>query len=219
MKTPFKLPTLLFINLMLAGCLAQVGCAQRTDSTQKETEQKDPTVRIDTPQVLPQTEISSTEDSDVPYVPTPPEVVDRMLEMANISKDDVVYDLGSGDGRIVIAAAKQHGVRGVGIEIDSARVAEARKNARKAGVADLVEFRQKDLFKADLSNATAVLIYLLPSVNLKLRPKLFRELPAGTPIVSHDFNMGDWEPERTVDMGDDTVYRWTIPEEKPDHLK
>ena len=118
---------------------------------------------------------------DVPYVPTPPETVAKMLELADVSRDDVVYDLGSGDGRIVIAAAKDRGARGVGIDIDPTRIEEANENAKNAGVTDRVRFIQGDLFHADLSEATAVTLYLLRSVNLKLRPKLLADLPPGTP--------------------------------------
>ena len=164
-------------------------------------------------------EVLGTDSADVPYVPTPQRVVDRMLELAEVSEDDVVYDLGSGDGRIVITAARDYGARGVGIEIDSALVREARANADSAGVADRVEFRQGDLFEADLSEATAVTLYLLPSVNLKLRPKLLRELAPGTPIVSHDFDMDDWEPEQTVQEGSSTIYFWRVPEEIPERFQ
>lgn len=159
------------------------------------------------------------QESDVPYVPTPSAVVDKMLELAEVDRNDVVYDLGSGDGRIVIRAAQKYGARGVGIEIDLELVRKARRNAREAGVSDLVEFRQADLFETDLSEATAVTLYLLPSVNLKLRPKLFEELEPGTPVVSHDFDMGKWTPEKKVEENGDTIYRWTIPESVPDHLK
>ena len=158
-------------------------------------------------------------ESDVPYVPTPEPVVDRMLELADVGPNDVVYDLGSGDGRIVIRAARKYGARGVGIEIDPKRVEEARQNAKNAGVSDLVEFRQGDLFEADFSDATAVTLYLLPSVNQELRPLLFEQLAPGTPVVSHDFDMGKWAPRQTVEMDGDTIYHWTIPEEVPDHLK
>jgi SAM-dependent methyltransferase len=142
-----------------------------------------------------------------------------MLEMADVDETDVVYDLGSGDGRIVIRAARKYGARGVGIEIDPKRVREARRNAEDAGVSNLVEFRQGDLFKADFSEATAVTLYLLPSVNQKLRPLLFDQLTPGTPVVSHDFDMGEWAPEKTVEVTGDLIHRWTIPEEIPDHLK
>ena len=220
MQSPRRLSLVLVITLVLAGLVILAGCAQKGDSVQQDPGQTEtPAVPADTPQTSSQVQLDSSEAGEVPYVPTPPEVVDRMLELAEISEDDVVYDLGSGDGRIVIAAARDYGARGVGIEIDAGRVAEARQNAQEAGVADLVEFRQQDLFETDLSDATAVTLYLLPSVNVELRPKLFRELPAGSPVVSHDFDMDDWEPERTVQMGSNTVYLWTIPEEIPDHLR
>lgn len=148
---------------------------------------------------------------DVPYVPTPKETVDEMLRMAKVSGDDIVYDLGSGDGRIVIAAAKQYGARGVGIDIDPTRIAEANENAKTAGVTDRVRFIQGDLFNADIREATAVTLYLLRSVNMKLRPKLLADLRPGTPVVSHDFDMGEWEPEEHKLIGDDDVYVWIIP--------
>ena len=218
-----KLSRAFSINLLaglvvLAGCAIWAGCTQQGSSVQQSPEQTEGAVSADTSE-LPEEGVDFSESGDVPYVPTPPEVVDRMLELAEISEDDVLYDLGSGDGRIVIAAARDYGTRGVGIEINTGRVEEARQNAQEAGVADLVEFRQQDLFETDLREATAVTLYLLPSVNMKLRPKLLQELPAGTPVVSHDFDMGDWDPEQTVEMGDDRVYRWTVPEEIPDHLK
>ena len=150
---------------------------------------------------------------DVPYVPTPEKVVERMLEIAQVGPNDVVYDLGSGDGRIVIAAARTRGARGVGIDIDPDRVKEARANARSAGVSDRVEFREADLFKTDLGEATVVTLYLLSSVNLQLRPKLL-ELKPGTRIVSHAFDMGDWKPLKTEKVGTSTVYYLVVPERK-----
>lgn len=166
---------------------------------------------------------SDTVEKDAPYVSTSQRVVNRMLEAANVTSDDVVYDLGSGDGRIPIAAAKRHGARGVGIEIDPELIAKARENAEEAGVSDLVEFRQGDLFKADLSDATVVALYLWPEINVKLRPKLLRALDPGDRIVSHDFRMGDWEPDRVIDLGQgkigqETVYLWTVPDSIPDDL-
>jgi cyclopropane fatty-acyl-phospholipid synthase-like methyltransferase len=152
---------------------------------------------------------------EVPYVPTPPEVVDQMLKMAHVTKNDYVIDLGSGDGRIVIAAAKQYGARGIGIDINPERIAEANKNAKDAGVEQLVEFRQGDLFKADLSKATVVTMYLLTNVNRRLRPKLFKELKPGTRIVSHAFDMGEWKAERTAEVGYRKVFFWTIPANTP----
>ena len=148
---------------------------------------------------------------DVPFVPTPEKVVDSMLELAKVGPRDVVYDLGSGDGRIVIAAAKKHGARGVGIDIDPQRIKEARDNARRAGVANRVEFREGDLFKADISEASVVTIYLLSGVHLQLRPKLLGELKPGTRIVSHAFDMGDWQPTAVHQVGTATVYYWVVP--------
>ena len=151
---------------------------------------------------------------DVPYVPTKEPIVDRMLQMANVKKGDVLYDLGCGDGRIVIAAAKRFGTRGVGIDIDPVRIAEAQENARKAGVADRVKFIQGDLFDAEIKEATVMTLYLLPEVNLRLRPKLLSELRPGTRIVSHNYDMGDWEPEQsaklTVDGTEHVIYMWTV---------
>jgi 2-polyprenyl-3-methyl-5-hydroxy-6-metoxy-1,4-benzoquinol methylase len=152
-----------------------------------------------------------TRTPDVIYVPTPPEVVDKMLRMAGVKEGDVLYDLGSGDGRIVITAAKQHKVRGVGIDIDPQRIREAEENARAAGVTDLVRFRNEDLFQANISEATVVTLYLLESLNEKLRPKLLRDLKPGTRIVSHAFRMGDWEPERSDDVNGVMIYYWTVP--------
>jgi tRNA G37 N-methylase Trm5 len=148
---------------------------------------------------------------DVPYVPTPQTVVDKMLEIAAVTKDDVVYDLGSGDGRIVITAAKKYGVRGVGVDIDPERIREANANAVLAGVADRVKFLEQDLFKTDLKEASVVTLYLLPEVNLRLRPKLWSELKPGTRVVSHAFDMGDWLPEQKVEVEGKTIYFWVIP--------
>jgi ribosomal protein L11 methylase PrmA len=151
---------------------------------------------------------------DVIYVPTPHEVVDDMLRLANVHKGDVLYDLGSGDGRIAIAAAKKYGVRAVGIDIDPQRIREANENARKAGVTDLVQFRQEDLFKADFRDATVVTLYLLPDLNVKLRPRLWDELKPGTRIISHQFDMGTWKPEKKLESNGRTVYFWTVPARK-----
>lgn len=148
---------------------------------------------------------------DVPFVPTPEPVVREMLELADVGPDDLVYDLGSGDGRIVITAAKEYGARAVGVDIDPRRVAEGRANARRAGVEDRVRFIQGDLFDVDLRPATAVTLYLLPKVNLELRPKLLAELRPGTPVVSHAFNMGGWKPEAVRTVKNTTVYLWRVP--------
>jgi len=149
-------------------------------------------------------------EKDVPYVPTPENVIEEMLRLARPTSSDVVYDLGCGDGRIVIAAAKRYGARGLGVDIDPLRVREARENAEKAGVSGLVSFREEDLFQTDLRRATVVTLYLLPSVNLRLRPKLFDELSPGARVVSHNYHMGDWPPERTINIGNHLVYFWTI---------
>jgi SAM-dependent methyltransferase len=153
---------------------------------------------------------------DVPYVPTPDEVVARMLRMAKVGKDDVVYDLGCGDGRIVITAAQRYGARGVGYDLNPQRINESNANARAAGVTDRVRFVRGDLFQADMGGATVVTLYLLPEVNLKLRPKLLGELRPGTRVVSHNYDMGDWEPLEVaeVEVGGEThyIYSWVIPE-------
>jgi SAM-dependent methyltransferase len=148
---------------------------------------------------------------DVPYEPSTPKIVAAMLKLANVRKGDVVYDLGCGDGRIVIAAVKDFGARGVGIDIDPVRIAEARANARKAGLAGRIVFRNEDLFEADIKDATAVMLYLWPEVNLKLRPKLLSELKPGTRIVSHSHDMGDWPPEKEIQVEGDRIYLWRVP--------
>jgi precorrin-6B methylase 2 len=150
---------------------------------------------------------------DVPYVPTRPNVVNGMLKMANLKKGDVLYDLGCGDGRIVVAAAKQYGVTAVGFDIDPERIAEANANAKAAGVTDRVKFVNANLFKTDLSKATVITMYLLPTVNMQLRPKILALKP-GTRIVSHAFDMGDWKPDRTEDVDGSTIYFWTVPAKK-----
>jgi len=151
---------------------------------------------------------------DVIYYPTPPETVTEMLRLANIKEGEVLYDLGSGDGRIPIAAAKEFGIRAVGIEIDPKLVKEAEENARNAGVSELVRFRNEDMFHIDISEANVVTLYLSEKLNVLLRPKLLRELRPGSRIISHDFRMGDWKPEQTVRVPWGklyrTVYLWTV---------
>ena len=151
---------------------------------------------------------------DVPYVRSPNVVVDAMLKLAGVKQSDNVYDLGCGDGRIVIAAAKDYGAHGVGIDIDPNLVQEARANARKAHVEALVKFEVNDLFDADIHNATVVTLFLLPNVNLRLRPKLFKELKPGARVVSHSWNMGDWKPDKEETVDGRTIYLWTIPNKK-----
>jgi ribosomal protein L11 methylase PrmA len=152
-----------------------------------------------------------TRRPDVIFVPTPEEVVEAMLQVANVTKNDIVYDLGCGDGRIPVTAAKKYGARGVCIDIDPQRIKEANENVAKNGVGDRVRVMNADLFATDLSEATVVTLYLLPSLNVKLMPKLMKELKPGTRIVSHAFDMGDWKPEKEMDVNGRKVYYWTIP--------
>jgi SAM-dependent methyltransferase len=149
---------------------------------------------------------------DVPYEPSSEEVVGAMLEIAKVGKDDLVYDLGCGDGRIVIAAAQKAGARGVGVDLDPERIKESIENAQKANVIDRVQFFQQDLFQTEIGKATVVMLYLWPEVNLKLRPKLFRELKPGTRVVSHSHDMGSWEPDQTITTSEGhKVHFWVIP--------
>ena len=152
---------------------------------------------------------------DVIFVPTPQDVVEAMLKLASVRQSDVLYDLGSGDGRIPVTAAKQYGIRAYGIDIDPQRIQEANENARKAGVTNLVQFRREDLFKANFKEATVVTLYLLPELNVKLRPRLLAELKPGTRVVSHQFDMGTWKPDKKVELSAGrTIYLWTIPPRK-----
>ena len=179
---------LLYLAVVLAGTVVAPAFAQQTATAPKLRE------------------------PDVIYVPTPTAVVAAMLKVAKVGKGDVVYDLGSGDGRIVISAVKDFGAaRGIGIDINPIRIQEANDNAKKAAVTDRVRFLNQDLFETNFSEATVVTLYLLPSLNLKLRPKLMAELKPGTRIVSHSFDMGDWAPEQTLDVDGSRVYHWTIP--------
>jgi len=163
---------------------------------------------------LAQAQRQASQTPDVIFVPTPQDVVDDMLRLANVQKGDVLYDLGSGDGRIAITAAKKYGIKATGIDIDPERIREANDNAKKAGVANLVQFRQEDLFQADFSEATVVTLYLLPDLNVKLRPRLLDELKPGTRIVSHQFDMGTWKPDKKLEANGRTIYFWTIPPKK-----
>lgn len=154
----------------------------------------------------------SAQDLDVVYVPTRHPVVDAMLKLADVQSSDIVYDLGCGDGRIVIAAARDYGAKGKGIDIDPKRIEEAKLNAAKADVQHLVEFEIGDLFEADVREASVVTLYLLSTLNIKLKPILLEQLKPGTRIVSHSFSMGDWEPEKTEKVDGATIYLWTVPE-------
>jgi len=150
---------------------------------------------------------------DVPYVPTPPEVVEAMLKLGNAHTGDVHYDLGCGDGRIVVMAVQKFGAaRGTGYDIDPERISEANENAKKAGVTDKVKFIKGNLFDADFRDASIVTLYLLPDVNLKLRPKLLKDLKVGSRIVSHQFDMADWQPDQKIQIDWRTVYLWTVTE-------
>lgn len=158
------------------------------------------------------TDAKPAREPDVIYVPTPQPVVDAMLNLAEVKDGDVLYDLGSGDGRIPITAAKRHQLEATGIDINPVRIREANENAKLEGVTSEVTFKEADLFTEDFSDASVITLYLLDSLNEKLRPRLLAELKPGTRIVSHAFRMGDWEPEQTVQVGDSTIYRWTVPE-------
>jgi len=169
--------------------------------------------------VLSAQEAQPRHHPDVPFVPTTEEAVQAMLKLAGVQKTDIVYDLGCGDGRIVVSAAKDFGARAVGIDIDPQRIAEAKENAKKAGVENRVRFEENDLFEADIHEATVVTLFLLSSVNLKLRPKLLQDLKPGTRVVSNTFDMGDWKPEKEVTVGDPEeqsylshrLFLWTVP--------
>ncbi len=188
-------------SLGIAGCTPQPQTNAQTSQTQTD---------VQTP----------LREPDVVYVPTPQEVVDQMLALAKVTKEDVLYDLGSGDGRIPVTAAQRFGTRGFGIDINPERIQEANANAQKAGVTERVRFLNQDLFTTDISQATVVTLYLLPELNVKLRPQLFEQLKPGTRIVSHDFDMGEWKPDRVVQTQEgSTIYLWTIPEEVPANLQ
>lgn len=192
----------LLVYGLLAVLLPLLGCVEKPDATPDASK----------------TGFDSTLSKDVPYITTSQRIVERMLRLAEVSEDDVVYDLGSGDGRFVITAAQQFGARGVGVEVDPQLIRESRSKARLAGVSDRVSFHQGDLFEADLHEASVVTLYLDPELNLRLRPKLLHELDPGDRVVSHDFDMGAWTPDRVVETDGSTIYRWTIPQQVPDSL-
>jgi SAM-dependent methyltransferase len=157
-----------------------------------------------------QDESESSVKKDVPYVPTPQEVVDKMLDMAKVTKTDTVYDLGCGDGRMVVTAAKKFGAKGIGVDIDPERIKESNENAKKEGVTDKVTFHTKDLFTMDFKDCDVLTMYLLPSVNMKLRPKIL-DLKPGTRIVSHAFDMEDWDPDEKAEVEGRQIYFWIVP--------
>jgi 2-polyprenyl-3-methyl-5-hydroxy-6-metoxy-1,4-benzoquinol methylase len=205
----FLLATASLSGLLLTSCTQQVTSQDVSQVPPKTTQVQQTTPAGTTQKRTP----------DVVYVPTPPEVVNKMLEVAKVGKNDILYDLGSGDGRIPITAAKKFGTQGTGIDIDPERIKEANANAKKQGVSDKVKFLQQDLFKSDFSKATVVTLYLLPELNVKLRSQLFKQLKPGTRIVSHAFDMGDWKPEKTLNVNGRTVYYWTIPKDIPANLR
>ena len=206
------------ILLSIVALISVIGLGRAAHTQQIKVAAEQFQVQNAAPVTQPQEKLS-----DVPYVPTPSKVVEEMLNVAGVTGNDILYDLGSGDGRIVITAAQKFGTQGVGIDINPKLIQEAFNNAQKAGVTDRVQFLQQDLFKADLSKATVVTLYLLRSVNLKLRPKLLKELKPGTRIVSHSFDMGDWKPDRVVIVNnrdrEHVLYYWVVPETIPDHLR
>jgi precorrin-6B methylase 2 len=179
----------LAVSLCLLGCAANAQSPARAQQSEKQLR-----------------------SPDVVFVPTPMAAVEAMLKVAKVTKGDIVYDLGSGDGRIpIMAVEKFNATRAVGIDINPERIREAEANRKKSGVGDRVRFLNEDLFEADISQATVVTLYLLPSLNLKLLPKLLRDVKPGTRIVSHAFDMGSWKPQQTLNAGGSTVYFWTIP--------
>lgn len=209
-----------FVGLLaLSFAFSPAGTAQTPDSLSADT--------LPPGDQLPGSAIptaTDTAEKDAPFVATDQQVVERMLEVAGVIDSDVVYDLGSGDGRIPITAAAQHRARGVGIEIDPGLVAKSRANAEAAGVSGRVEFRHQDMFEADVSDATVVTLYLWPEITTRLGAKLLRQLDPGDRIVSHDFRIDGWTPDRVVEAGEDktgtaTIYLWVVPETAPERLR
>ena len=211
--------TFALCSLALSMNLFTLGCRSTGRVEQRAAEAPPAPVKQATPGQQPSPDAPLVEivndPLDVPYVPTPEPVVAEMLRLARVNKNDLLYDLGSGDGRIVITAAQKFGTRGVGVDIDPQRIKESNENAQRAGVTDRVKFIEGDLFEVDLRKATVVTLYLLPDVNLRLRPKLLRELRPGARIVSHNYDMGDWKPEQVVNVptpsANHIVYYWVVP--------
>jgi hypothetical protein len=205
-----------FATLVIGLGIIGAGCSAAPDATTSQQ-------TADTPPSSSIAQLSRSRTPDVVYVPTPQVVVDRMLAIANVNSKDVLYDLGSGDGRIPITAARKFGIRATGIDIDPQRIKEANANAKQAGVTDRVRFLNQDLFQSNFNNATVVTLYLLPELNVRLRPQLLKLKP-GTRIVSHAFDMGDWKPERTEQVREpngrtSTIYFWTVPANPPANLR
>jgi hypothetical protein len=206
------LATIIGLGLISGGC----STTPTATTGQPET--------ADTPTDSAIAQAPALRSPDVVYVPTPQAVVDRMLAIAKVNSKDVLYDLGSGDGRIPITAAQKFGIRATGIDINPQRIKEANTNAQTAGVTDRVRFLNQDLFQSKFSDATVVTLYLLPELNVKIRPQLLSQLKPGTRIVSHAFDMGDWKPDRTEQVqveggGTSTIYFWTVPANPPANLR
>ena len=204
---------LILLGILLTACTDDSTSSPTISNTNHSTNASIGVVSSPTPPFA-----AATRQLDVPYVPTPEKVINEMLQMAEVQESDVLYDLGSGDGRIPVTAAKRFGTRGVGIDLNPQRIREANENAQNSEVTNKVKFIQGDLFDQDISEATVVTLYLLPEVNLKLRPKILQMKP-GTRIVSHNYDMGDWAPEKfkvvkTEDGIDHYVYFWRVPEQK-----
>ncbi|WP_436415876.1 class I SAM-dependent methyltransferase [Petrimonas sp.] len=160
------------------------------------------------------TQLNAQLNLDVPYVPTPMDVVEAMLDLGKVGKNDVVYDLGCGDGRIVVTAAKKYGATGIGVDLNPERIKEANENAKEKGVEKKVKFYEGNLFDFDFSKASVLTLYLLPDVNLQLKPKILAEMKPGSRVVSHAFDMGDWKPDKQISVDGRTVYMWTVPNKK-----
>ena len=160
------------------------------------------------------TQLNAQLNLDVPYVPTPMDVVEAMLDLGKVGKNDVVYDLGCGDGRIVVTAAKKYGATGIGVDLNPERIKEANENAKEKGVEKKQKFYEGNLFDFDFSKASVLTLYLLPDVNLQLKPKILAEMKPGSRVVSHAFDMGDWKPDKQISVDGRTVYMWTVPNKK-----
>lgn len=200
MITPFSPPNIRIDHALRASCAMLLLCGLTATSGAQAA-----------CGATPPPNASQIQEAEVLYLPTPQHAVQAMLRLAGVTAKDVVYDLGSGDGRIPIAAAQLHGARAVGIELDTRMLELSRCNARAAGVGPLVEFRRQDLFKADLREATVITLFLFPELNMRLRGKLLAELRPGTRIVSHRFGLGDWLPERTIEAEGNPILLWTVP--------
>lgn len=209
----------IFLVTMSAGSLLFAGCSQQTTSELSTNPATTNPNTVEVQQSTPETK-PKQEKPNAPYEPSPQVIVDKMLEIAKVGKNDIVYDLGSGDGRIPITAAKKFGARSIGIEIDPKLIKKANENARNAGVTDKVKFLQQDIFKTNFSDATVVTLFLEDWINIKLRPQLFQQLKPGTRVISQRHHMGDWVDYDYQDEYEGRmIYMWTIPENVPENLR